>query len=143
MVKEIGQDTNSGDRAEDEHDKMMRIHGVYTSFIAAAAVAVIASRGYKGGAEAWAFVLWIFSLPCLASYMLLDFIVRVSQRRRLSATRGVMLALGYSLSNIGIGVALMPFSWIASVAYMLWFLVCIALVRHVIDHGRRPGCEII
>lgn len=121
----------------------MRVHGVYTGFIAAAAVAVIASRGYRHGDESWAFVLWIFSLPCLASYMLLDFIVRVSQKRRSSATRGAMLGLGYTLSNIGIGVALMPFSWIASVSYMLWFLTCIALVRHVIDHGRRPGSEAI
>lgn len=143
MAEDTGQDVGARKRAEEDHDKMMRVHGVYTSFIAAAAVAVIASRGYKSGAEAWAFVLWIFSLPCLASYMLLDFIVRVSQRRHSSATRGVMLGFGYTLSNIGIGVALMPFSWIASVSYMLLFLTCIALVRHVIDHGRSPGSEII
>ncbi len=142
----IGSDTDNlpelKAKAAQDHDKVIRIHGVYTSFIAAAAVAVIAANGHTKS-DTWAFSLWVWSLPCLASFLLLDFIVRVAQQREKSASRGLMLGLGYGLSNVGTAVILTSFSWISAVIYLVFVLICIFLIRKVVCCGREKGCEIL
>ena len=67
-------------------DRVLLVHGAYTTFVAAGVVSLISGDGHIK-TEGWAICFWALSLPPLASYLLLDYIVRVSQKRRNSAAR--------------------------------------------------------
>jgi hypothetical protein len=112
------------------HDRVVRIHGTYSAFIAAAVVSLISGDGHIK-TEGWAIALWTLSLPWLVAYLLLDFSVRTQQKRQKSATRGLTAMLGYALSNLGTAAILANFSWIAAAGFIVSILVCILYVSEV------------
>lgn len=112
------------------HDRIVRIHGTYSAFIAAAVVSLISGDGHIK-TEGWAIALWTLSLPWLVAYLLLDFSVRTQQKRGKSATRGFTALLGYALSNLGTAALLANYSWIAATGFIVSIAVCILYVSEV------------
>ena len=117
-----------------EHERMLKIFGAYTGFIAAGVMALVDSRAHSPSITS-AMCLWIFSLPPLVSYLLLDYHVRVRQKRKKSATRGIMLATGFGLSNFGIVALLTAYSWVAAAIYFLLLFGWPLLIREVAGLG--------
>lgn len=117
-----------------EHERILKIFGAYTGFIAAAILAIVTS-GSRSPAFDWALSLWVFSLPPLLSYQLLDYHVRVRQKRSKSAIRGVMLGVGIGLSNLGVFALLTSYSWIAAALYLLALPIWPLFVREVAGLG--------
>lgn len=127
------------ERPDDErykvaHDRVMRIHGTYSAFVAAAVVSLISGDGHIK-TEGWAIALWTLSLPWLIAYLLLDFSVRTQQKRERSATRGLTAVLGYAFSNLGTAALLANYSWIAAAGFIVSILVCILYVSEVAALG--------
>jgi len=113
------------------HERVVKMHGAYTAFIAAAVISLISGDGHLR-LEGWSICLWTLSLPPLITLLLLDYIVRVCQRRKASGIRGLMTLLGYGLSNLGTAALMFNFSWVAAGAYLFSVLLC-ALLLHVVS----------
>lgn len=116
------------------HERVAKLHGAYTAFIAAAVISLISGDGHLKF-EGWPICLWTLSLPPLIAFLLLDYIVRERQRRANSAVRGLMLFLGYSLSNFGTAALLVNFSWIAAGLYLVIIPLCALFVHEVSGLG--------
>jgi hypothetical protein len=123
---------------ETAHARVVKIHGTYTAFIAAAVVSLISGDGHIK-TEGWAIALWTLSLPWLIAYLLIDFSVRTQQKRRVSTTRGITAMLGYLLSNLGTTSLLSNYSWIAAVTFVISILVCILYVSEVAALGSHAS----
>jgi hypothetical protein len=66
---------------ENQHERNLKLWGGYTAFVAALLVATMGMG--KDYSRAWVIIsLLALSLPSLVAYMLLDFTVRVKQRRK-------------------------------------------------------------
>lgn len=110
----------------EEHDRVLKVFGGYTAFAAALLVAVMAVSTDLPHARVIISLLAV-SLPSLVAYMLLDFKVRVAQKRKGSMFRGLALLLGFLPSLAAIIIVICHFSVIAAVLFTLlsviWFLV--------------------
>ena len=109
-----------------EHDRILTMVGGYTAFAAAVLVAVLAVSSDLPHARVIISLLAV-SLPSLVAYMLLDFKVRVAQKRKGSMFRGLALLLGILPSLAAITMVIGHCSAIAAVLFILlsvfWFLV--------------------
>lgn len=113
-----------------QHDRIEKVHGGYTTFIAALVVSFISGDGHI--ATEWlALPLWILSLPWLVTYLLLDYIVRVRQERKHSFFRGLSLAMGYGTSNLGTTLLLTTYSFVLAGLYVVVIAACTLIVLQV------------
>jgi hypothetical protein len=113
-----------------EHERLLQLWGGYTAFIAALLVATMATSGDYP--HAWLIIsLLALSLPSLVAYMLLDFTVRVKQRRIGSMYRGLSLLLGFLPSLVGTTMVIGHFSVLAAVLFVVltafWALMIITV----------------
>lgn len=120
------------------HERVAKIHGAYTAFIAAAIISLISGDGHIKS-ENWAICLWALSLPWLVSFVLLDFIVREQQRRENSRTRGFIAILGYGFSNLGTAALLTHYSWVAAIAYLISIPICALYLHEVAGLGQHES----
>lgn len=111
-----------------------KMHGGYIAFIAALLLALVSGGGYiKTDGVAICFL--ILSLPPLVALFLLDRIVLVLQKRKVSASRGFMALMGYGLSTLGVTSILWHFSVIAAISYLIIIPVCCLIVEEVAGLG--------
>lgn len=117
------QDANVADR---RHERIFKITAGYLGFVAALLVLVLAAGG-DCHPRRLIEVAFALSIPSLAAYLLLDYSVRVAQRRKESAMRGLAMLLGYVPSFIAIVATLCHVSWLAGIVFfcaaVFWFLV--------------------
>jgi len=87
------QEPDSSESRKEQHERVSKLFGGYTAFVAALLVATFAkSHDYP---RSWIVIsLLALSLPSLVAFNLLDFTIRVIQGRRGSAFRGLSFALG-------------------------------------------------
>jgi hypothetical protein len=105
---------------KEHHERVSKLGGAYTAFIAALLIAMFA-RG-DDHPSLWVVVvisLLGLSLPSLVAWMLLDFVIRVRQGRQKSSFRGLAIALGFYPSLIAIAILIGRFSRIAAVLFGL------------------------
>ena len=126
----------------EEHERNSKLLGGYTASVAALLVAMFA----KGDAypRAWLIISPLaLSLPSLVALAMLDFTVRVMQRRKKSMYRGLAAAPGLSPSFAGIAILIGHFSIIAGILFLLlvgyWMLMLFTVA--VIGH-RDPRSDI-
>jgi hypothetical protein len=134
------QNTPDDERYALAHARVVRIHGAYTAFVAAAVVSLISGDGHIK-TEGLAIGLWTVSLPWLVAFLLLDFSVRTQQKRQKSATRGFTAFLGYSFSNLGTAALLANYSWIAAIGFLVSIPVCLLYVTEVAVLGFYDSFE--
>src|SRR5271156_6301745 len=96
----------------EEHDRVSKMWGGYTAFVAALLVAVMAISRDLPHARTIISLLAL-ALPSLVAYMLLNFKVRVAQKRKGSMFRGLALLLGMLPSLAAITMVIGHFSVIA------------------------------
>ena len=120
------------------HERVSKLHGAYSAFIAAAVISLISGDGHLSSAG-WAICLWTLSLPWLISFILLDYIVRERQKRPVSAVRGLAILLGYGLSNAGTAALLTSYSWIAAIIYLISLPICMLYIHEVGGLGGLEG----
>ena len=126
---------------EEAHERISKLFGGYTAFVAALLVATFANS--KEYPRAWIVIsLLAVSLPSLVAYMLLDFVVRVKQIRKKSAFRGAAAGLGFFPSLLGVAALIGHFSVIASVLFVLLTLFWMLALDVVVYLGRYPGSDI-
>jgi|SRR5215467_7698800 len=121
--------------AKEEHARNAQLIGGYSAFVAALLIATIAkSESYP---RAWIIIsLLALSLPSLVALPLIDFIVRVRQARKVSATRAMAANLGFLPSLAAIAMIVGHFSVIAGILFILlcgfWTLTIyrVAVVGH-------------
>lgn len=122
------------------HDRVAKLHGTYTAFIAASIISLISGDGHITS-ESWAISLWALSLPWLVSFVLLDYIVRERQKRSKSVTRGLMLALGYGFSNLGTAALITHYSWLAAIFFTASIPLCSLFIHEVAGLGWHKRFE--
>jgi len=120
------------------HERVAKIHGAYTAFIAAAIISIISGDGHIKS-EDWAICLWSLSLPWLVSFLLLDYVVREKQQRPKSVTRGLMALFGYGFSNLGTSALLSHYSWLAAIAYLVFIPICAFYLHEVSALGHHES----
>lgn len=121
-------------------ERAVKLHKAYTGFIAAAIIGLISGDGHLK-LEAWSICLWILSLPPLVSLMLLDHVVRIQQKRPVSAIRGLMGVLGYGLSNFGTAALVANFSWWAAGFFLLMVPISSFFISEVAHMGGEKDYE--
>jgi hypothetical protein len=120
----------------EEHERHSKIWGGYTAFVAALLVATMAIS--PDLPRAWIVVsLLALSLPSLVAYMLLDFKVRVMQKRKGSMYRGLAALLGIVPSLVGTTMVIGHFSVIAAVLFVLLTIFWLLLIDVVTYLGFR------
>ena len=118
-------------KREADHKRVWTIIGAYTAFIAAACLAAVgANRG--SSYDAWAVSLWAISLPYLCGAMLLDYRVRVVQRRQNSKVFGLLIGVGGASSYLGTTAMVASFSWLGALIFLLSPLL-VALYLHEVS----------
>jgi predicted permease len=105
---------------KEHHERVSKLVGGYTAFVAALLVTVFA----KGDdhSSLWTVIvisLLALSLPSLVAWTLLDFVIRVRQQRQKSMFRGLAIGLGFYPSLIAIAILIGNFSRIAAVLFGL------------------------
>jgi len=120
--------------SQPSHERVAKLHGAYTAFIAAAIISLISGDGHIKS-EDWAICLWALSLPWLISFLLLDYIVRERQKREKSAIRGFTSLLGYGFSNLGTAALLTHYSWLVAIIYVVTILICAIYIHEVASLG--------
>lgn len=125
MTQMSEQPAQATDPAE-EHRRWMQGNGAYLAFVAALMLAVIAAPKEVSRPEVIVGLI-ACSLPSLVALLLLDYVVRVKQGRKLSVARGLALGLGYVPSLVAIVMTIWSFSAVAAVTFFLlipfWFVV--------------------
>lgn len=125
---------------QSSHERVAKIHGAYTAFIAAAIISLISGDGHIKS-ESWAVCLWALSLPWLVSFVLLDFVVREQQQREKSRTRGFVALMGYGLSNLGTTALMTHYSRVAAIAYLVSIPICALYLHEVAGLGRHESSK--
>lgn len=122
------------------HERVTKLHGAYTAFIAAGIVSFISGDPHIT-TQGWVICLWCLSLPWLVTLLLLDYIVRERQKRESSASRGFATLLGYGLSNLGTAALIGFYSWTAAAIFLVSLPVCALYLNEVAGLGGRKGFE--
>jgi hypothetical protein len=84
--------------------------------------------------------LILISLPSVISLLLIDFIVRVKQRREASAIRGFAFFMAFAPGVFALGIYVWPYAWWASVIFGILIPLWAFLVIEV--GGARPDSKI-
>ena len=123
----------------DQHHRIHTIIVGYTAFVFAFLLG-LASFADKTGNVSIVMGLLLISLPALISFTLMDFIVRVKQKREGSAFRGMAWFTGFGPSLVALGLFVWPYAPWASIA----FGVSIPFWGFAITEvaGARPGSRI-
>ncbi len=116
---------DSAESRKEQHERVSKLFGGYTAFIAALLVTTFAKS--NDFARSWIVIsLLALSLPSLVALNLLDFRIRLIQGRRKSASRGLAFALGCLPSLAAVSILIGHFSVIAAILFVLltlfWFL---------------------
>ncbi len=126
---------------KEEHERLSKLMGGYIAFVAVLLVAT--STKSNDYSHAWAVIsLLAVSLPSLVALMLLDFVVRVKQERKISAFRGLAVALGFLPSLLGIAILIGHFSVVAGVLFVLLTMFWAFIIFAVAILGSRDPGEI-
>lgn len=123
-------------RCEKEHERRLKLTGGYAGFVAALFITTLAVSGTY--AHAWIVgSLLVVSLPSLIAFIVLDFTIRVRQKRKKSAALGLAFVLGFLPSFCGIVMVIGHLSIVAAVLFVL------VTVYWVLRHDRivylNPG----
>lgn len=89
----------------------------YTAFVAALLLTIFSKSDFSHARLVGS--LLAVSLPSLVALPLLDYIVRVAQERKTSATRGLAYALGFFPSLLAMAIVIGHLSIIAAIAFVL------------------------
>jgi predicted membrane channel-forming protein YqfA (hemolysin III family) len=125
---------------EQDHERVSNILGGYTAFIAAALLTMIsADRG--NGYDVWAISFWFISLPYLCGALLIDFRIKVEQKRKHSKILSYVCMAGLLLSHIGNTAIIASFSWLAAMFLLLSIFVVGFLTHEVTVLGGNENFE--
>lgn len=125
---------------EKEHSRIWKIGSSYTGFLTAACIAIINSN-HSGGSVDFAFTLWIIALPFLCGWIVLDYYVRVAQKRIYSKVNQKLLWIGFILSNVGTFGIICKYSIFGAVIFILSILIVLFLLDETIKLGGRKNFE--
>ena len=123
-----------------DHQRAQKLFGAYTAFIAAACLTVISSSN-ESSYYAWAISFWIISLPFLTGGILLDYRIRVVQKRENSRVYGLFFGVGGISSHIGTSIMTAYFSWLAALIFALSPLLVAFLFHEVAALGGKESFE--
>jgi hypothetical protein len=131
-------DTSIQRSPKEDHERVAKLLNGYAAFIAALLIATIAkSDNYP---HAYIIItLLASSLPSLIALLIIDFHVKVNQRRNASMFRGLASFLGFLPSLLGITMLIGHFSFIGGVFFLLLTVFWILAVYHVAVHGFTDG----
>jgi len=117
------------------------VHTAYIAFILALIFALVS--GSDNITNKTLIVCLLFcSLPSLLTFMSLDYIVAIEQKRPGSFSRGVSRILGYVPSIVGIILLIGSYSWIASIIFVLLTVTWMFTIPYVLKKGCSPNSQI-
>jgi hypothetical protein len=127
------------DRLQD-HVQFRTLLGAYGATLTAVCIAIL-STGKTDGAASWAVSFMTLSLPWICGAVILDYKMRLKQRRPRSRVLTFMTYAGLSLSMVGILSVVSMFSWLTALLLLVSVVLVFLLVREANILGGGTGFE--